>query len=270
MIKVLKASGALEDFSEEKLKDSLIRAGASDVLARWVTAKIEQKIRDRMKTSEIHERAFDLLRKEEHPFAARYQLKRAIMELGPTGHPFEKFVAWILKGEGYETQTNITIRGKCVTHEVDIVAKKEGRQIMVEAKYHNEPGVKSDVKVAMYIRSRFEDIKGVDHWDEAWLITNTKLTSDAREYSACAGLTAIAWNYPYDRSLQYLIEKEHLYPLTSLLTLDHWAKHALLEKGFVLVKEVTDQNLAEIGVKASRREGVLRERDITVHHGENR
>lgn len=259
MVKVLKASGAVEDFSEEKLKNSLMRAGANDVLAQWVTDKIKQRIKDGTRTSEIHDRAFDLLRKEEGPFAARYRLKRAIMELGPTGHPFEKLVAWILKGEGYEAQTNLLIRGKCVTHEVDVVAKKEGKQIMVEAKYHNERGIKSDVKVAMYVHSRFEDIKSVDRWDEAWLITNTKLTSDAREYSACAGLTAIAWNYPHDRSLQYLIEKEHLHPLTSLLTLDSWAKRALLDKGLVLVKEVDDSTLSSIGVKQSKQQGILAE-----------
>lgn len=258
-ISVLKASGEIEPFSEEKLRQSLARAGASDILSKWIAGKIKQKVKDRTRTSEIHDQAFELLRKEEGPFAARYRLKRAIMELGPTGHPFEKLVAWVLKAEGYEAETNLMIRGKCVTHEVDVVAKKEGRQIMVEAKYHNEPGIKSDVKIAMYVHSRFEDIKSVDRWDEAWLVTNTKLTGDAREYSACVGLTAIAWNYPHERSLQRLIEQSHLHPLTSLLTLDGWAKRTLLEKGLVLAKEVNADALFSLGLKEKKVRAVMDE-----------
>ncbi len=256
---VIKASGEVEPFSEEKLRNSLSRAGADNVLSRWITDKIKQRIKDRTRTSEIHDRAFDLLRKEEGPFAARYRLKRAIMELGPTGHPFEKLVAWILRAEGYEAETNLMIRGKCVTHEVDVVAKKAGKQIMVEAKYHNEPGIKSDVKVAMYVHSRFEDIKSVDRWDEAWLITNTKITGDGREYAKCAGLTAIAWNYPQDRSLQKLIETSHLHPLTSLLTLDPWAKRALLDRGLVLCRELTPETLSSAGVKGKKINAVMEE-----------
>lgn len=259
ILNVLKASGETEPFSEEKLQKSLVRAGADDALSRWITDKIKRKIKDRTRTSEIHDRAFNLLRREEGPFAARYRLKRAIMELGPTGHPFEKLVAWILRAEGYEAETNLLIRGKCVTHEVDVVAKKEGKQIMVEAKYHNEPGIKSDVKVAMYVHSRFEDIKSVDRWDEAWLITNTKITGDGREYAKCAGLTAIAWNYPQDRSLQYLIETSHLHPLTSLLSLDPWAKRMLLDRGLVLCKELNPETLSSIGMKGKKISAAMEE-----------
>ncbi len=259
ILNVLKASGQSEPFSEEKLEKSLVRAGANDILAKWITDKIKQRIKDRTKTSEIHDRALSLLKKEEGPLAARYRLKQAIMEMGPTGHPFEKLIAWILRAEGYEAETNLIIKGKCVTHEVDVVAKKSGRQIMIEAKYHNEPGIKSDVKVAMYVHSRFEDIRSVDKWDEAWLVTNTKLTGDAKEYSSCAGLTAIAWNYPREKSLQYLIETSHLHPLTSLTSLDHWIKQSLLNDGLVLAREVTQEKLSELKVKPSKEEEILKE-----------
>lgn len=261
---VLKASGEVEPFSEEKLRNSLSRAGASGALSGWIAGEIKRRVKDRTRTSEIHDRAFALLRKKEGPSAARYRLKRAMMELGPTGHPFEKLVAWILKAEGYEAETNLEIRGKCVTHEVDVVAKKEGKQVMVEAKYHNEPGIKSDVKVAMYVHSRFEDIKSVNRWDEAWLITNTKITGDGRDYAKCVGLTAIAWNYPHDRSLQYLIEKSHLHPLTSLLSLEPWAKRALLDRGVVLVKELNPDLLSSVGLKKKKVSAVMEEADVIL------
>ncbi|MCL4392138.1 restriction endonuclease [Patescibacteria group bacterium] len=263
-LNVLKASGEVEPFSEEKLQQSLTRAGADNTLSRWITEKVREKIKDRTATSEIHDRAFGLLQKQKGPLAARYRLKQAIMELGPTGHPFEKLTAWILRAEGYEAETNLMIRGTCVTHEVDVVAKKEGRQIMVEAKYHNERGIKSDVKVAMYVHARFQDIKGVDRWDEAWLITNTKLTSEAREYARCVGLTAIAWNYPGERSLQNLIERSHLHPLTVLLSLDSWAKRTLLDKGLVLCKELNEGVLTSVGLKEKKARTVMEEVSVIM------
>jgi len=245
-IKVIKSSGMIEPFSEEKLKNSLKAAGVDNVLSNWVTEKIKQKIKGTISTQLIHRKTLEILRSEKALFAMRYKLKEAIMELGPTGHPFEKLVGWILKSEGYNVKTNVLIGGKCVVHEVDAIGEKDGTKIMVEAKYHNERGIKTDVKVAMYVYARFLDINFNEKLKEGWLITNTKLTSDARQYASCIGLKAIGWNYPAGTSLQRLIEKNKLFPLTILTTLDIGSKRKFLEKGIVLVKEITNSHLNQL------------------------
>ena len=70
----------------------------------------------------------------------------------------EKYIAKIFQAWGYETLTDQTILGNCVSHEIDIIAWNNEKLIMVEAKFHNELGTKSDVKIALYIKARFEDL----------------------------------------------------------------------------------------------------------------
>ncbi len=238
---VKKASGEEEPFSEEKLRYSLSKAGASGTIADRIVAHI---------------------RRETAGFAARYNLKRAVMELGPTGHPFEKFVAEILRAQGFATATNQMVRGKCVLHEVDVTAEKGERKIMVECKFHNEPHGKSDVKVAMYVHARFEDIEAahrlrknyIPRFHEAWLITNTKLTSDAIRFAHCSNLKAIGWNYPREGNLHDLIETLHLHPITSLVTPTREEKQTLVQNGIVLVKQIKGNRelMTAIGISAPR------------------
>lgn len=259
---IKKASGEEEVFSEEKLRTSLRKAGVLDSIADQVIEHISREAKEGMRSSDIHRHVMNLLKREAKGFAARYNLKRAIMDLGPTGHPFEKFVGEILKADGYSTQTNKMVQGKCVTHEVDVIAEKDERRIMVECKFHNQPGAKSDVKVALYVRSRFEDIEAVHRLEknyipqfhQAWLVTNTKLTSDAIRFSNCSGMNAIGWNYPDKGSLQNLIEEFGLHPITCLTTPTQEEKRRLVEHGIVLSKQLegSETITAALGISESR------------------
>lgn len=255
-IKVVKESGEVEPFSEQKLEKSIQKAGVTDnVLSRWVINEIKKSIHQKVSTSHIREKVFNLLSKQSLNYALRYRLKDAIMELGPSGHPFEKFVARILEYQGYSVKTNVLMKGRCVLHEVDVLAQREGKKIIVEAKYHNERGIKTDVKVAMYVKARFEDINFLKNWDEIWLITNTKFTFDAQQYAVCAGIKVVGWNYPEGgESLQRMIENNNLYPLTILTSLDGYSKRKLLEKGLTLVKDITPALLSSLHLKS----GVLK------------
>ena len=200
-----------------------------------------------MTTTEIYQHAFDMLRADKPHVAARYSLKRAMMELGPSGHPFEKFIGEILANEGYKTEVNKIVQGICVAHEVDVVAEKGDRRMMIELKYHNTLGLKTDIKIALYIQARFEDIdkqwqKQPEHGiklHEAWLMTNTKLTSDAIAYARCVGMKAIGWNYPEEGSLKQLIERSGLHPMSALSTLSRGEKIHLLDKGLVMCRDVS-------------------------------
>lgn len=149
------------------------------------------------------------------------------------------------------------VQGVCVSHEIDVVAEKDERHIMIECKFHNQLGIKSDVKVALYVQARFEDVqkqwqKQPNHgqkFHEVWLVTNTKLTIDAIRYAECVGMKAIGWNYPQNSGLQNLIEKSGVHPLTCLATLNSAHKRLFLDRGLVLCKEILENKkfLQDIG-----------------------
>ena len=268
-ILVIKASGERELFSREKLLNSLNRSGVSPDVAEQIALKIEHGIKNGTYVSEIYRKAFSLLRKFERHIANRYSLKKAIMGLWPTGHPFERLVGKILEAEGFTVQVGQIVQGACVEHEVDVVASKGDRRIMVECKFHNQQVIITDVKVALYIQARFEDSEKkhaiepnyVQKFHEAWLITNTKLTSSAIRYASCAGLKAIGWNYPANRSLQNLIEQSGLHPLTMLTTLTELQKQRLLEEGLVLCNEIPKRKdiLQKLGIASARISEIFRE-----------
>jgi hypothetical protein len=268
---VVKASGEVEPFSDAKLRISLERVKASPATIEQVIAHVKQEFTSGARTQDIYRYAFSLLRKQERPAAARYSLKRAIMELGPTGHPFENLVGELLKLQGFTVEVASVVQGLCVSHEVDVVAEKNNRRVMVECKFHNEQGTKSDVKVALYVQARFEDIckqwkkqpNSVRQFHEPWLVTNTQLTSDAIDYASCVGMKAIGWDYPGQGSLQDLIEQAGLHPLTCLTTLSRSNKQVLLDKGLVLCKDVAADKKALPSIGFSQPKIAQVEKEIT-------
>lgn len=245
-IRITKASGEREPFSEDKLRQSLQLVHASPASIDEIVTRIESELKEGMKTSDIYRRAFSLLRKKDRPIAARYSLKNALMELGPTGRPFERFVGELMKSEGFIVEVAKIVPGVCVKHEVDVVGTKGDRHVMVECKFHNQPGLRSDVKISLYIQARFEDVerqwkKQPQHGEkfhEVWLVTNTKLTSDATDYAKCVGMTAIGWSYPANGSLEQLVEQHNLHPLTCLTLLTHSQKQEFLTEGLILSKDI--------------------------------
>lgn len=240
MIQVKKASGDLEPFSEEKVTSSLLRAGADSALVRAIVTHIKKELYDGMPTRKIYSHIFELLKREQSPSLGRYNLKKAIMELGPTGYPFEKFVGALLHHNGYQVETGVKIRGHCVTHEIDVIAQKDDQHIMVECKFHNQPGTRSDVKVALYVKARFDDLKAT--FTQAWLVTNTKLTIDAIKFGECSGMRLIGWSYPASGSLQDFIERTGLHPVTCLASLSQNQKQTLLSSNIVLCRDIATAN----------------------------
>jgi len=248
-IKIRKYSGDLVDFDLDKLISSLKRTQAGNDLIQKIVSDVQSRLYDGISTKEIYQMAFKMLNKSQSKSSAsRYKLKKAIMELGPTGFPFEKFVAAILKEDGFKTEVGVFVKGYCVTHEVDVVAKNEKKHFMVECKYHNQQGRVNDVKIPLYIQSRFLDIgkqckikEGKNSkFHQGWIYTNTRFSSEAVKFGECAGLKLISWDYPVQNSLAYQINKHGLFPITSLVTLSKKDKEKLLEKEFVLCKDICD------------------------------
>lgn len=266
---ITKADGTKESFNREKLLYSLRNAGGGEEIINKIVEHIEREIKDNNTTAEIYRHAFKLLREHSMPVAIKYSLRRALSELGPDGFPFEKYVARIFQAWGYETLTDQTVFGGCVPHEVDVVAWNKEKLIMVEAKFHNELSLKSDLKVALYVKARFDDLKnnmfdygGIKRkLDEGWLITNTKFTDQAIKYSECNHVKLVGWNYPKKGNLQDIIDDLKLHPFTFLNDLSNVHKKALLSKGVILCTDVLDhpEYLKEIGMSANEAKKVLAE-----------
>ncbi len=267
--KIIKADGKAEDFNKEKLLQSLIKSGASAHTGELIAKHIEGEVAEGMSSTQIYSHAFTLLKKFERPTAIRYSLKRAIMDLGPTGFPFEGFIAEIFKSKGYKVLTDQHIMGNCVEHEVDVVAYNENKLIMCEAKFHNEPGSRSDLKVALYVKARFEDLSGKEFTDygaprklnEGWLITNTKFTNTAIQYGMCNGLHMVGWNYPFKGNLQNMIEDAGLHPVTCLKTLSQSNIKTLISQNVVLCKTLFEKKelLDNLGLSQTEKDEVITE-----------
>jgi hypothetical protein len=237
---ILKAEGRQEEFSEHKLITSIKRAGIPEDMQTSVLMHVKSKLYEGIPTSEIYHHITEFLSNSPHPFMkTRYGMKQALMDLGPTGYPFEDYLSRLLQEMGYKTQTRVIVQGKCISHEIDVIAEKNNEKIMVEAKFHNGNAVRTDVHVAMYTHARFEDIKERNGFTKAMLITNTKLTSDAITYGECVGLQMLGWSYPEKESLRDLVEKYHLFPITALSNLTLNQQQQLLTGGVTLCKDIT-------------------------------
>lgn len=248
MTHILKADGTAEPFDGSKLEASLRRAGAAPSTAGQIRAVIERTILPGVSTGEIYKRAFSLLRQNERIVAARYSLRRALFEFGPSGHPFEDFVAELLRKEGWTVEWRRLIPGRCVPHEVDVYAKRGNEHLAAELKYHNDPNYKTDVKVALYVKARFDDIWQCDPKqgavcpvDRGMLVTNTKFTAQAVQFASCSGIELLGWSYPTEGNLYDRIVAAGTYPVTALTTLRKAEKRLLIEQGIVTAGQVKER-----------------------------
>ena len=274
---IKKFSGELEAFNVNKLINSLRRAKADESLVQQIAEEVQSNIEDGMTTKKIYQMAFKMLKGKSTVSASRYKLKKALMELGPSGFPFEKFVGKILEREGFEAKVGVIVQGNCVQHEVDVIAQKDNKHYMIECKYHSVQGRFCNVKIPLYIHSRFLDVetqwkKQEGHeskFHQGSVYTNTRFTTDAIQYGNCAGLMLSSWDYPKGDGLRERIDRSGLHPLTSLTTLTKAEKSKLLEKDIVLCSEVADNPslLEKVGIDKKRHKQILEDSEelCTTH-----
>lgn len=236
-VNVIKATGEIEPFSGEKVVRSLLHAGASEELAQKILEQVEPHLYENIPTFQIYSTVMEILKKEKEDLATKYNIKKSIMDLGPTGYPFEKYVAGILQAQGHEVEINQTIMGKCVSHEIDIVSRNS-EKYMIECKFHSISGGRTDIKVALYTYARFLDVKDRGKFDVPWLITNTKVTQEVKIYATCVGMKVTAWEYPQNESLNDMVDQTGLYPITAVLGLSEGEKKSLLDQGIVFSKDL--------------------------------
>lgn len=266
---IVKSSGRRAKFSVEKLRASLRRSGASKKVIDQIIDRVRDELYQGISTREIYNRAFAMLKRQDPLHASKYKLKKAIYELGPTGFPFERFVGAIFLYSGYDVSIGKIVKGRCVSHEVDVVARKNNDFLVIECKFHGEEGRNCDVKIPLYINSRYKDI--LEHYADSkrsdpsptsgWVATNTRFTKDAVNYAECAGLQLLSWDTPKGNSLKERIDRLGLYPITVSTLLLEREKQFLLSRDVVLCRQLIDDHfyLDHLGVSEVRKGNILKE-----------
>ena len=231
---VIKKNGERELYSDSKVLRSIDRVGIKKELQDQVLAQVHESLKPNITTKEIFLTIREHLGKTNKKAELRFNLKDAIFQLGPTGFPFEQYLERIFRDLGYNCSTDIIMNGECVKHEIDLLLEKDGKKSVVEAKFHNTPGTKTDVQTSLYTYARFLDVKEKNNISEVWLITNTKLTEDAIVYAQCKGIRAIGWAYPDEGNLQDVVENPEHYPITILKDLTREERERLLLNNIIL------------------------------------
>ncbi len=247
-IKVTKADGSTEPFHTDKLQSSLRRAGATEGEIEDIVRQTEEVLYEGITTQEIYRLAFEMLRQSDAPIRARYSLRRALFGLGPTGFPFEDFLARLFQKEGYTTTTRVILQGHCAEHELDVAAYKDDHSFVAEAKFHSSPGVKSDLQVVLYSFARLHDLRSAKICNadicgikELMVVTNTKFTTTAEKYAECSGLTLLSWDYPKENNLHDRIQKAKVYPVSVLQSISTTQKRALIDRGVIVCSDIIDK-----------------------------
>lgn len=276
---IIKASGQKVKFNPNKVKKTCLRAGANRDLAEKIVQTVNQRVYNGMGTEELLELILSLLRKQDPLVAGRYNLKKAMLDLGPTGFIFEEFVLRLLKLYDFQAWFPPLLNGACVQHEVDIIAKSppltkknkkcfdqdkddygSNKVFMIECKYHHSAGMRSGLKDTLYVWARFLDLR--DAWkqgrgqkfDYPWLISNTKFSETAIQYAQCKKMRLLGWRFPQNSGLEKLIEKKSLYPITILSSLDFSTKEKLFSQKIILC-----QDLLSLGKEALKRKVMISE-----------
>lgn len=236
-MRVVKRSGEMEEFDPAKAINAILRVGTSPEEARAILEAVKPRLYDGMTTEELYRH----IRSEMSSCQAiRFSLKKAFILLGPDGHPFETIMARIFQEMGYHTEVRQILKGRCVTHEVDVVITKDGVRGTVECKFHNSQGIKSSIQEALYTYGRFLDLRESNGVNAPWLVTNTKFTSDVVRYAKCVGINLIGWNYPESGGLEELVQRANIYPLT-VLDIRRGEQRTLLEHDFVICRDILER-----------------------------
>jgi hypothetical protein len=278
-VQVTKYSGEIEQYNEAKLKRSLRNAGADSEHIEEIVQHIREELYDGITTRKIYQEAFKKLKSISQKTAGRYKLKEAIFELGPSGYPFERFIGELLNRLGYETEIGTVVKGDCVTHEIDVIARQGDEYLLVECKFHNRKENRCNVKVPLYIWSRFLDVK--NNWSSlpghknkvhsGMVVTNTRFTTDAETYSRCVGLKLLSWDFPKDNGLKDLISRTNLHPVTCLSTLSKQEKELLLKSDILFCKQIHEEKeiLMRAGIDSRKASRIAKEATAICNNNTN-
>jgi len=265
MIYVTKADGSKQPFDKQKIINTCLRLQATLEQAQSIADKIEAKAYDGIPTKKILQMVFLYMKKYRPAIGYQIDLRQAIAMLR-SKPDFEVFVAKLFEAMGYEVERNLIIQGKCIEHEIDVVARKDSEVILVEVKHHVNHHTYSGLDTFLQLNSTLEDLKegyesGKNNFKftKAILICNTKVSDHARRYALCRGLEFIAWKFPQEKGLERLIEEYKLYPITFLKGIERNEAYKLADASVVTLKQLLDDV-----EKISRKSGIGKNRILQL------
>lgn len=249
---VTKADGTKQLFDREKVVRTCLRMGARRETAEAIAKNVEMKIYNGIETKKILQMIFRQLSKHKPAVKHLIDLRKALSLIKPAPD-FERFIQILLSEHGYEVTPNQIIRGKCVEHEVDAVARKNGENYIVEVKHHFRHHTPTGLDVSRIARAVFEDVTegfklGLNTLkiNAAMIVCNTKLSQHAKRYAECRGIHHIGWSSATNQDLQTMIEEQKLYPITYLKGLKTAIREKLASSGIILLKQLTTKNPGEL------------------------
>lgn len=265
---IIKANGNRVLFNENKILSTCRRAGADKKTSHNILKEVRSKIYQGINTKDIYNLVLQSISEQKGRLGLhhRYQLKEAIMNLGPKGFAFENYVGKILDHYGFEILgIRNNVKGLCTNHEIDLIANSEGKKFMIECKHSSARGSFIGLKVALYTHARFLD---TTFFDGEVIVCNTKVSQNAKKYSNCVGQQVFSWRYPPKKSLEKIIEEFKLYPITILNLspneLERFSKNnIMLAKDLLKQKESTLTNRTGISPKRIRHLTQLAEKIIS-------
>jgi Holliday junction resolvase-like predicted endonuclease len=229
--------------------------GVTREVAEIVASRLEQKVYDGIESKRILSLIFRQLRRYSNATKHHIDLRKALAMMNPKPD-FEQYVRFLLEKQGYKVTPNTVVRGKCVEHEIDAIATKDGKTYIVEVKHHSNHHTLSGLDVDRISRATFEDITegfklGLNslNLEKALIVCNAKLSEHAKRYAECRGISHIGWRYPPDRGIERMIEENKLYPITYLKNLDSASIRKLTGAGVLLLRQLAESDLQTLAEK---------------------
>ncbi len=250
-------------FDKEKVVRTCLRMGASREEAEEIAAGIEKNSYDGIETKKILQMIFRWLSR--YKPAVRYQicLRKALSLMKPKPD-FERFIQALLREHGYKVVSNQIIQGKCVEHEADAVATKNGKTYLVEVKHHYNYHTPTGLDESRIARAVFEDVTegaklGLNTLQihKPLIVCNTKFSVHAKRYADCRGIRRIGWSSPQNHGLQAMIEEKKMYPIQCLEGLNAETAEKLESAGVFLIKQLAVGNPERLEKKAKTPKKVL-------------
>jgi hypothetical protein len=269
---VVKASGVTEPYNRGKIARTLRRAGASERVIDAILDEAEETFHPGITTRAIFRAVMNRFERHAGGRASRYDLKEAIRRLGPDGYSFETYVGEILRETGWRTAVRRTIQGRCAVHEIDITAEREedgiAERILVECKFHQSAGTFVDLKEMLYTWARLLDINerdGVTPWDAVMMVSNTRISGEGTSFGRCRGVRMLSWRHPAGGSLEEIVTRHKLYPVTVLRASESYGAEKFSRAGMTLARDFVGGDAAalarRLGIPVPTAGALVREAD---------
>jgi hypothetical protein len=245
----------MQVFDKEKVVRTCLRMGANKQLAYEVAEKIERRVYHGISTAKILQMIFQFMRRQKPSVGNLFDLRKGLSLM--TSKPeFEVFVQALLARSGFGVSPNQLLIGKCVEHEVDAIARKDGVTYFVEAKHHERYHTPTGLDESRIARAVLEDVaegfalgKSELKIDRAMIVTNTRYSEQAMQYGYCRNILQIGWSSPADQGLQSMIWGRKLFPLSCLKGLNVDARLRLAMSGIVLFEQIIKEDAKKLAKK---------------------